>query len=223
MTETDERLRRWRLILGGEEADGTGFTLGGGDLGMDRALGALYDAAPDGSSGRRAGLGASAPNIARWLGYIREYFPAPVVRVMQQDALERLGRKQMLLEPEMLEAVEPDVHLVATLLSLSRVMPNKTRDTARSVVRKVVDELERKLANPLRQAVTGSLNRSFKNRRPRHNEIDWARTIRANLKHYQPDYKTIIPETRLGFGRRTTALRNIILCVDQSGSMAGGP
>jgi Mg-chelatase subunit ChlD len=140
---------------------------------------------------------------------------------MQQDALERLGLKQMLLEPEMLEAVEPDVHLVATLLSLSRVMPNKTKDTARAVVRKVVDELERKLANPLRQAVTGSLNRSVKNRRPRHNEIDWHRTIRANLKHYQPEYQTIIPETRLGFGRRTTALRDIILCVDQSGSMAG--
>jgi Mg-chelatase subunit ChlD len=121
----------------------------------------------------------------------------------------------------MLEAVEPDVHLVATLLSLSGVMPNKTKETARMVVRKVVDELERKLANPLRQAVTGSLNRSVRNRRPRHNEIDWVRTIRANLKHYQPEYKTIIPATRLGFGRRTTALRDIILCVDQSGSMAG--
>src|ERR1044071_10156908 len=100
MTETDERLRRWRLILGGEEADGTGFTLGGADLPMDRALGALYDAAPGGGSGRRAGLGASAPNIARWLGDIREYFPAPVVRVIQQDALERLRLRQKLLAAE---------------------------------------------------------------------------------------------------------------------------
>lgn len=220
MTETDERLRRWRLVLGGQEADGTGFALGGADLGMDRALGALYDAAPDGGSGRRAGLGASAPNIARWLGDIRQYFPAPVVRVMQQDALERLGLRQMLLEPELLQAVEPDVHLVATLLSLSRVMPNRTRDTARAVVRKVVEDLERRLANPLRQAVAGSLSRSARNRRPRHNEIDWDRTIRANLKHYQPRYKTVIPERRVGFGRKTAALRDIILCVDQSGSMA---
>src|SRR5262245_19150850 len=211
----NEELRRWRLILGGSEADGTGFNLAQADLQLDRALEALYDAE------REGGLGGSSPKIARWLGDIRSYFPNSVVRIMQQDALERLGLKQMLLEPEMLEAVEPDVHLVATLLSLSRVMPNKTKDTARAVVRKVVDELERRLANPLRQAVTGSLNRSVKNRRPRHNEIDWHRTIRANLKHYQPDYKTIIPETRLGFGRRTTALRDIILCVDQSGSMAG--
>ena len=164
---------------------------------MDRALEALYDSERSGS------LSGSSPKIARWLGDIRTYFPNSVVRIMQQDALERLGLKQMLLEPEMLEAVEPDVHLVATLLSLSRVMPNKTKETARMVVRKVVDELERKLANPLRQAVTGSLNRSVRNRRPRHNEINWDRTIRANLKHYQPEYKTIIPETRLGFGRRT--------------------
>ena len=210
----EEELRRWRLILGGSESDGTGFALSHSDLQMDRALESLYDAE------REGGLGASSPTIARWLGDIRSYFPSSVVRIMQQDALERLGLKQMLLEPEMLQAVEPDVHLVATLLSLSHVMPNKTKETARMVVRKVVDELERKLANPLRQAVTGSLNRSLQNRRPRHNEINWERTIRVNLKHYQPEYKTIIPETRIGFGRRTSALRDIILCVDQSGSMA---
>jgi len=68
--------------------------------------------------------------------------------------------------------------------------------------------------------VLGSLSRAARNRRPRHNEIDWHRTIRANLKHYQPEYRTIIPETRIGFGRKRASLRDIILCVDQSGSMA---
>jgi len=208
-----ERLRRWRLVLGGDQADGLGITLSGADGGMDRALSALYD------SDRSGGLGSSSPNVARWLGDIRNYFPSSVVRVMQQDALERLDLKQMLLEPEMLESVEPDVHLVATLLSLKSVMPNKTRDTARMVVRKVVEELERRLAEPVRQAVVGSLNRAARNRRPRHNEMDWNRTIRANLKHYQKRYRTVIPETRIGYGRKRTSLREIILCVDQSGSM----
>lgn len=217
MTQTSsERERRWRLILGGHEADGICMELDKADLGMDRALEALYDQ----EGKKRGGLGNSAPSVARWLGDIRSYFPASVVRVMQQDALERLNLRQMLLEPEMLEQVEPDVHMVANLLSLSNIMPNKTKDTARIVVRKVVDDLERKLANPLRQAVMGSLSRSIRNRRPRHNEIDWSRTIRANLKHYQPKYRTIIPETRIGYGRKRTALREIILCVDQSGSMA---
>ncbi len=192
----DLRLKRWRLILGSDEADSLGVALSGADGAMDRALSALYN------SDRSGGLGSSSPNVARWLGDIRTYFPSSVVRVMQQDALERLDLKQMLLEPEMLEAVEPDVHLVATLLSLKSVMPNKTKDTARLVVRKVVEELERRLAEPMRQAVVGSLNRATRNHRPRHNEMDWNRTIRANLKHYQKKYHTIIPETRIGYGRK---------------------
>ncbi|MEA5598854.1 VWA domain-containing protein [Rivularia sp. UHCC 0363] len=210
----NERLRRWRLILGSQEADGTGCKLTGTDAKIDKSLDALYD------SERSGGLGSSSPKVARWLGDIRNYFPSSVVKVMQQDALERLNLRQMLLQPEMLSAVEPDVHLVADLLSLSSIMPEKTKDTARQVVRRVVEELQRKLTNPTQQAVMGSLNRAIRNRRPRHHEIDWNRTIRANLKHYQPEYRTIIPEVRIGYGRKRSNLRNIILCIDQSGSMA---
>lgn len=216
MTESsnNERLRRWRLILGSQKADGTGCKLTGADAKIDKSLDALYD------SERSGGLGSSSPKVARWLGDIRSYFPSSVVKVMQQDALDRLNLRQMLLQPEMLSAVEPDVHLVADLLSLSNIMPEKTKDTARQVVRRVVEELQRKLTNPTQQAVMGSLNRAIRNRRPRHNEIDWNRTIKANLKHYQPEYRTIIPETRIGYGRKRSNLRNIILCIDQSGSMA---
>jgi hypothetical protein len=217
-TPDSERLRRWRLVLGGDSADGTGCSLQGDDAAMDAALSQLYDA--DTKDNRRVGMGASAPRVARWLGDIRKYFPTPVVQMLQKDALERLDLRQMLQQPELLQAVEPDVHLVAKILSLSSVMPAAARETARSVVRRVVEELERKLANPTRQAVLGSLNRATRNRRPRHNEIDWHRTIRANLRHYQPEYNTVIPETRIGYGRKRQALREIILCIDQSGSMA---
>jgi len=213
--DDQEAARRWRLVLGQDAGSTT--PLEKADAAIDGALDALYGAT---SEARQRGLGDSAPRVARWLGDIRQYFPSSVVQVMQKDALERLGLQQMLCEPEMLAAVEPDVHLVATLLSLNRVMPNKTRSTARAVVAKVVEDLERKLAAPMRQAVAGSLNRAARNRRPRHQDIDWLRTIRANLKHYQPDYRTVIPETRIGFARRNRALRDIVLCVDQSGSMA---
>lgn len=213
MSDTDERLRRWRLVLGGGDADGTGVDLRGQDMAIDGALQALYDAE------RAGGLGSSQPNIARWLGDIRSYFPSSVVQVLQRDALERLDLRQMLLQPELLASVEPNVQLVADLLALKSVMPAKTIDTARQVVRKVVDELQRKLANPTRQAVLGSLNRAARSRRPRHNEIDWHRTIRLNLRHYQPAYRTIIAERRVGYARKRSSLREIILCVDQSGSM----
>jgi VWA domain containing CoxE-like protein len=221
MAQNNERLKRWRLLLGGDEADGIGIDLGGDEAGMDAALAALYGGdGDDEGQGKQGGLGGSAPKVARWLGDIRNYFPSSVVRVMQRDALERLNLKQMLLQPELLAEVEPDVHLVANLISLKSIMPGKTKDTARLVVRKVVEDLEKRLANPLRQAIMGALNKATRNRRPRHKEIDWQRTIRANLKNYQPDYASIIPETLIGYGHKRSSLRNIILCVDQSGSMA---
>ena len=220
MVDETERLRRWRLILGGNAADGTGVSLTSRDQALDRALAAVYDADPSSAAKRRAGLGASAPSVARWLGDIRGFFPTSVVRVLQRDAMDRLGLRQLLLEPEILETIEADVNLVADLLALGGVMPAKTKETARTVVRKCVAEVERRLAEPLRQAVIGALNRSVRNRRPRHREIDWQRTIRANLKHYQPHYKTVIPQTRIGHGRKRSSLKDVILCIDQSGSMA---
>lgn len=209
----EQHLRKWRMILGGHQNDGTGVTLNNTDVQVDKTLEALYD------SDRRGNLGASSPNVSRWLGDIRTFFPSTVVQVMQQDALKRLNLTQMLFEKEMLENTEPDVHLVATLMTLSRVIPDKTKDTARQVVGKVVDALLKKLSQPMQQAVAGSLNRSIRNRRPRHNEINWHQTIIKNLKHYQPEYKTIIPETRIGYGRRRSSLKDVVLCLDQSGSM----
>ena len=202
------------MILGKDaQKELGGLQLSGMDLGMDKTLEALYN------TERRGGLGASSPNVSRWLSDIREYFPQSVVKVMQQDALDRLNLTSMLTEPEMLETVVPDVHLVANLMSLGKLIPEKTKSTARAVVKKVVEELIKKLQNPTQQAITGSLNRAIRNRRPKHNEINWHETIKKNLKHYQKDYQTIIPEVRIGFGRKRRAMKDVVLCIDQSGSM----
>jgi len=217
-TIEQERLTRWRLVLGGGQSDGTGVQLTGDALGMDKVLGDLYDAD---SRKRSGGLGGSSPKVSRWLGDIRNYFPKSVVQVMQKDAYDRLGLQQMLLEPENLELVEADVHLVATLLNLKDVIPSKTKDTARKVVQQVVDDLQKKLNQPMLQAVKGALSRSVRNPRPKLNEINWEATIRANLKNYMPEYKTVIPERLVGYGRKGRgSLKDIILCIDQSGSMA---
>ena len=227
MTPDEERMRRWRLVLGGDPgAEGTGCALQGGDRDIDKALAALYRGEGGGEpgqtgKGRSAGLGASAPSVARWLGDIRSYFPSSVVQVMQADAIERLNLTKLLLEPEMLEALEPDVHLVGTLLSLGGVMPEKTKHTARIVIGKVVAELEKRIAQKTRAAITGALNRAARINRPRHHDIDWNRTIRANLRHYQASHRTIVPERLIGYGRRSQQVaRDIVIAVDQSGSMA---
>ncbi|CAM5454389.1 VWA domain-containing protein [Streptomyces canarius] len=218
-----ERLRRWRMVLGGDQADGTGYALSGRDAAMDGTLAALYGRGDKPQTGRdrSAGLGASAPSVARWLGDIRRYFPSSVVQVMQRDAIDRLGLASLLLEPEMLEAVEADVHLVGTLLSLHKAMPETTRETARAVVRKVVEDLEKRLATRTRATLTGALDRSARVTRPRHHDIDWNRTVAANLKHYLPEHRTVVPERLIGYGRAARSVKKeVVLCIDQSGSMA---
>lgn len=229
---------RWKLILGGKsdvnnvvslqkgEKSGKGDggngngegegdkNNGGGNLQeMCDTLDALYD------SDRQGGLGSSNPKVNRWLGDIRKYFPQSAVSVMQKDAMDKIGLQRLLMEPEFLETVEVDVEMIATIMSLSKVMPPHVQQTAKVVVQKLVKELEAKLTNPTRQAIQGALSRSVRNHRPKLNEINWHKTIKANMKHYQADYQTVIPEKLIGMGRRGQSLKDIILCIDQSGSM----
>ena len=220
MSEADERNRRWTLALGVdlEGAD----ALSDRDRRMSDALTALYGDG-DEAKKRRGGLGGSAPRVAKWLGDIREFFPTPIVQVIQKDAFERKGLRQMLLEPEFLATVEADVNLIADLIALRSVMPDKTKETARAVIAKVVAELMERLERRTADAIRGSHDRSRRTFRPRFADIDWPRTIRANLRHYQAEHRTVVPERLIGFmrqQRRIVDLDEVILCVDQSGSMA---
>lgn len=217
----DEADRRWRLALGSD----TDALSDPRDCRLAAALAALYDADADAAKGRsrRGGLGRSAPSVAKWMGDVRELFPTPVVQVIQRDAFDRLGLKQMLMEPEFLAAVEADVNLVADLMALRGVMPEKTKDTARQVIARVVAELMERLERRTAEALRGAVDRSRRTTRPRFADIDWPRTIRANLHHYLPEHGTIVPERLIGFQRkqrRIVDLDEVVLCVDQSGSMA---
>jgi hypothetical protein len=223
MTEPNEHDRRWTLALGMDAAEDGGSALSDSDRRMSEALTALYGDGDDAPKKGRGGLGGSAPRVAKWLGDIREFFPAPIVQVIQKDAFERKGLRQMLLEPEFLATVEADVNLVADLVSLRGVMPEKTKETARIVIAKVVAELMERLERKTADAIRGSLDRSRRTSRPRFSDIDWPRTIQANLRHYQAEHRTVVPERLIGFmrrQRRIVDLDEVILCVDQSGSMA---
>ncbi|MGG5823787.1 VWA domain-containing protein [Falsiroseomonas sp. HW251] len=213
-----ERERRWRLAVGGEEE-----ALADPDRRLSTALTALYGDGDDTKKRGRGGLGRSAPSVATWMGDIRRYFPAPVVQIVQRDAFERLGLKQMLLEPEFLAVVEADVNLVADLVTLRSVMPEKTKAIAREVIGKVVAALMERLERRTAEALRGAANRARRTSRPRFADIDWPRTIQANLHHYQPDLRTVVPQRLVGFQRRQRRLVDldeVVLCVDQSGSMA---
>jgi hypothetical protein len=141
--------------------------------------------------------------------------------MMQRDAVDRLDLRQLILEPELLATVEPDVHLVTVLVELNRLLPDETRATARKVIAEVLADLERRLADRTRRSVRGALSRADRTRHPRGSDIDWPRTISANLRHWVPEHRTVIPEQLIGHGRRQRSLaRDIVIAVDQSASMA---
>ena len=227
-----DRVQKWRLILGKtaeealQQACGQKGPLLPGELGeVDEALSMLYeveDEKPKGERGQRsAGLGKSAPRLAKWLGDIRSYFPKDVVSVIQQDAIERKGLTQLLFEPETLAQVTPSIELVGILMAMKGMIPDTTKETARMVVRAVVEEIMKRMQSAIEQAVRGSLDRS------RHSPIrslpnmDWRRTIRANLKNWIPEKRTLIPDQFFFWARQHRRKEwNVIVCMDQSGSMA---
>ena len=211
-----EKQKKWRLILGNADPESGEDDLEQGSMeqGMDNVMEALYD-----EQDRKSGLGKSAPNVNRWLGDIRKYFPKSTVQLMQRDALDRLGLEQLLMEPELLESFEPDMDLISTIISLNHLLPDRTKETARIIVKKVVDEIMDRLKYPTRAAVRGALSRTHRERKKNPRYVDWNRTIRSNLKNYQVELDLIIPDHFIEHARRGKALKHIYLLVDQSASM----
>lgn len=228
-TVDPEQLRRWRLVLGRDAESELGamqegsFQLEDEALAIDEALAAIYDET-EGEGlvpSRGAGRGPSAPRLAKWLGDVRTFFREDVVSVIQQDAIERRGLTQLLFEPETLANVQPNVGLVGTLLALKNQIPERTKETARQLVRQVVDEVRKRLEEQVRQAVTGALNRRAHSPIPSASSIDWKWTIGRNLKNFRPELGRLVPE-RVWFFSRAQRTKNwtVIVDMDQSGSMA---
>jgi hypothetical protein len=229
-----EQLLRWRLILGkgAEESLGQmGSCALTGELSeLDEALEAIYsgdemekaDWSADPSHGPHGAVkGRTMPKVAKWLDQIRNFFPRDVVVVLQKDAIERKGLKQLLLEPEIMANVEPSLDLASTVLAMKNMVPEKAKSAARELVRKVVEDIRKRLESQFTQAIRGALQRNRHSPFRSLPNLDWPRTIRQNIRNYQPDLRTIIPERLSFFSRQQRQNQwNIIIAMDQSGSMA---
>jgi uncharacterized protein with von Willebrand factor type A (vWA) domain len=237
MSIHDEALTRWRLILGrraeqanpafrlGDKREGDesgdaplqrALPTGIGLTALDRALSFVYD-----SNERFGGTGDSAPYVPQWLEQMRALFNQSTLAMVQRDAFERTGLAELLLQPEIVPRLQPDVRLAATILSFKEQIPDEVKQTARDLIRQVVDELRRKLETQIVQTVIGALQRNRYSPIRSARNLDWRRTLKSNLKNYIPERKTIIPE-RLYFWANEKRYRDwqIIILVDQSGSMA---
>lgn len=218
----EEKTTRWRLILGQDTKALENISLNEQQSVMDYALSAIYDENTTKNNGsKKAGLGSSAPNLAKWLTDVRTFFPQDVVSIIQSDAIERKGLTKLLFEPETLKNVKPDISMVGTLMALKGQIPEKSKETARQLVKEVVDEIIKRMEQDLRRAVTGALNRKAHSPIANFASTDWKKTINQNLKNYDIKSKRLIPE-RFYFFERTQKQKNwtIILDIDQSGSMS---
>ena len=225
--DTNDRLRRWRLILGSEaqkrmEGMGDGPDLSQEDLMMDTALDAIYNRDMKFGFGGGAGKGASSPQISRWLGDVRTLFDKDIVKIIQSDAMERCGLKQLIFEPELLENIEPDMHMASMILTLKDQIPKKSKENAREFIRKIVEQINALLETDLKRAVTASINRKLHSPIPSASALDFQTTIRKGIKDYNTKLKKIIPQKYYFFERSATTAANkytVILDIDQSGSM----
>lgn len=222
----NKNLTRWRLILGEESNQtlghysGSGLELTDEQIMMDQALAAIYSNTSNSGFGQGGGNGPSSPKISRWLGDIRSFFDKDIVAIIQNDAIERKGLKQLLFEPEILKNLEPDMNLATTLMSLKDLIPKRSKESVREFIKHIVEEINRLLENDVRRAVIAALNKRQHSPIPLVSAMDYKYTINKNLKNYNPDLKTIIPE-RCYFFDRATSNNNwtVILDIDQSGSM----
>lgn len=226
MTEEQQlNMSRWRLILGSDAEAFADTQLNEQQSIMDAALAAIYDGDGSGNNGngkggKQGGKGSHMPNLAKWLTDIRTFFPEDVVSVIQSDAIERKGLTKLLFEPETLKNIKPDISMVGTLMALKGQIPEKSKETARELVRSVVDEIMKRLEQDLRRAVTGALNKKAHSPISNFSAVDWKRTINRNLKNYDSEKKRLIPE-KFYFFERSQRQKDwtVILDIDQSGSM----
>lgn len=222
-------LQRWRLVLGKYADNRLQDGLAGQGLGkqygrMDRALDYLYGREYQGRGLRKDGAGGSLDpsqlTLVNWLGEVRELFPRDTAEVIEKHALDRYGLTELVTDPKTLERLEPNQQLLRTLLSLRGHLKGDVLNVARRIIRQVVEEIRRQLESEVRQALAGRLHRSRHSPFAMAQNFDVLGTVRRNLKHFDRERQQLVIEQALFFERNSRRLPwDIILCVDQSGSM----
>jgi Mg-chelatase subunit ChlD len=217
---------RWRLVLGHFAERGLPSSLGGtpGYGAMDQALDFLYgrEYGRRGvrSADRSGGGGPSQLTIPDWIRKVRELFPNDTCEVITRHALERYQLTELVTDPETLEKLEPNYDLLKTLLTFKGLMKGDVLTLAYKVIRQVVEELRAKLESEVRPALWGRVDRLRRTRWRSARNLDFQRTIRSNLSHWDAQQRRLLARTLHFRGRVKRHIPwRIIMAVDCSGSM----
>ncbi len=225
MTEDKEMLSRWRLILGqfAEES----LPLDDMYSQEEDCLAFLYDREYSADRGIRGGIpgfggrGGSVMNVPDWLRKVKRLFPKSTAEILQKDALSKYGIDEMLTNPEILRTLEPDINLLAKLLTFRGIIPPAVKAQADEIIRKAAEDIEKKLETEVKRSICGRKSGEVQSCYKVFRNFDFKRTVERNLKNYNARYGTIIPN-RLYFRSNIKRYNSwdIIILADQSGSMA---
>lgn len=226
---TNEFLARWRLVLGKYAQPKMPNCLSGGQQRMADALELLYAREYKGRGVRQGpklgispgSLDPSQLNVPRWLNEVRELFPKQTCERITRHALERYGMTEVIHDPQALAALQPSADLLGAVLLLKGQMQGPVLQQVRRLIARVVEEVKRQLEQEIRNALAGKLNRFRRSQHKIARNFDARGTLRSNLKNWDPERRRIIVESPLFFNRVKRHIPwEVILCIDQSGSMA---
>ncbi len=222
----NEMLARWRLVLGKYAQPKMENCLNEGQERIAQALEQLYA-----REYRRRGvrqtpklgpgtLDPSQLNVPSWLNEIRALFPKQTCERITRHALERYGLTEVVQDPQTLASLEPSTELLGAVLALKGQMPGTVLAEVRRLIGRVVEEVKRRLEQEIKNAINGRLNRFRHSQHKVARNFDARDTIRRNLKHWDPKRGRLVVEEPRFYSRVKRHLPwEIILCIDQSGSM----
>ncbi|RIJ71223.1 VWA domain-containing protein [Nakamurella silvestris] len=223
--EEQESARRWRLVLGRYAEPTIPIALEGGDRTLDQALAYLYDREYRSRGhrhepGQGGSLDPSAPTALNWLNTARELFPRSTFERMQVQAIERYGLTELLADEVTAQTLTPSRELATALMSIRGKLDRSVEAGVRMVISRVVAEIVAVVRPRFTAALSGRRDRSRQSPQRISQNFDWRRTIAANLKNRGPDGRLVISEVKFNARVRRTVPWDVILCVDQSASMA---
>ena len=112
MSDEQEVLNRWRLVLGKFSEEQISFSEGNAQLmEMEDVLDYLYSREygeeQELRKERKGGSEGSKLTIPHWLRQMKKLFPKRTVEIMERHALEKYGMTELLTDPEVLRKLEP--------------------------------------------------------------------------------------------------------------------
>ncbi len=225
MDDQTKRKVRWRLVLG-KDAEGACGALDGEGQARDAALEFLYGREYGAgrnvrSDDRTGGMEDSALSVPDWINTVHELFPQRTIERLEKDALERYHLEEMVTNADLLSRAQPSQTLLKAVLRTKHLMNQEVLGLARQLVRRVIEELMKKLATEIRNPFTGAINRQQRSYIKIAKNFDPQTTIRRNLANYDPPSKRLFIKTPYFNSRirRHVDKWQIIVVVDESGSM----